>query len=84
MHIYWNKRERFHKKRVQLPQGWFGTPTWPPFYCFGKPIWAPCRHVETLYSLQDVGNGKVHSITLVEKEKKSLFKSERLTTKILK
>ena len=41
---------------------------------------------ETLYSLQDVGNGKVHSTTLVEREKKKFiqFKSERLTTKILK
>ena len=28
MQIYWNKRKRLHKKRVQLPQDWFGTPTW--------------------------------------------------------
>ena len=41
--IYWNKRKRLHKKRVQLPQDWFGTPTWPPFHCFGTPIW----HVKT-------------------------------------
>ena len=34
MQIYWNKRKRLHKKRVQLPQDWFGTPTWPPFHCF--------------------------------------------------
>ena len=27
--IYWNKRKRLHKKGVQLPQDWFGTPTWP-------------------------------------------------------
>ena len=33
MQIYWNKRKRLHKKRVQLPQDWFGTPTWPPFHC---------------------------------------------------
>ena len=26
MQIYWNKRKRLHKKRVQLPQDWFGTP----------------------------------------------------------
>ena len=38
MQIYWNKRKHLHKKRVQLPQDWFGTPTWPPW-----------RHVETLY-----------------------------------
>ena len=24
MQIYWNKRKRLHKKRVQLPQDWFG------------------------------------------------------------
>ena len=37
------------KKRVQLPQDWFETPTWPLFYCFGTPIWPPWRHVKTLY-----------------------------------
>ena len=25
MQIYWNKRKRLHKKRVQLPEDWFGT-----------------------------------------------------------
>ena len=30
MQIYWNKRKRLHKKRVQLPQDWFGTTIWPP------------------------------------------------------
>ena len=49
--IYWYKRKRLHKKRVQLPQDWFGTPTWPPFYCFGTPIWPPWRHVKTLYCI---------------------------------
>ena len=39
MQIYWNKRKRLHKKRVQLPQDWFGTPRWPPW-----------RHVKTLYN----------------------------------
>ena len=39
--IYCNKRKRLHKKRVQLPQDWFGTPMWPSFYCFGTPIWPP-------------------------------------------
>ena len=38
MQIYCNKRKRLHKKRVQLPGDWFGTPTWPPW-----------RHVKTLY-----------------------------------
>ena len=46
-------------------------------FFFGKPIWPPRRHVETLYSLQDVGNGEVHSTTLVEREKKGLFNSSR-------
>ena len=49
MQIYGNKRKRLHKKRVQLPEDWFGTPTWPPFHCFGTPIWPPWRHVKTLY-----------------------------------
>ena len=51
MQIYWNKRKRFHKKRVQLPKDWFGTTTWRPFHCFGTPIWPPWRHVKTLYTL---------------------------------
>ena len=37
------------KKRVQLLQDLFGTPTWPPFHCFGTPIWQQWRHVKTLY-----------------------------------
>ena len=49
MQIYWNKRKRLDKKRVQLPEDWFGTPTWPPFHRFGTPIWPPWRHVKTLY-----------------------------------
>ena len=40
-----------HRKRVQLPKDWFGTPTLPPFYCFGTPIWPLWRHVKTLYNL---------------------------------
>ena len=53
MQIYLNKRKRLHnrhKKRVELPQDWFGTPTWPPFHCFGTPIWPPWRHVKTLHT----------------------------------
>ena len=52
MQIYWNKRKRLHKKKVQLPQDWFWTPTWPPFYCSGTPVWPPWRHVKTLYCEQ--------------------------------
>ena len=33
MKIDSNKRKRLHKKRVQLPQDWFGTTTWSPFHC---------------------------------------------------
>ena len=46
MQIYRNERKRLHKERVQLPQHWFGTPTWPPFHCFGTPIWPLLRHVK--------------------------------------
>ena len=49
MQIYWSKRKRLHKKRVQLPEDWFGTPTWPSFHCFRTPIWPPWRHVITPY-----------------------------------
>ena len=34
-----HKRKRLHNKRVQLPQEWFGTLTWPP---------GSWRHVKTL------------------------------------
>ena len=43
------KKMRLHKKRVQLPEYWFGTPKWRPFHCFGTPIWPPWRHVKTFY-----------------------------------
>ena len=51
MQIYWNKRKRLHKKRVQLPQVWFGTQKWPSFHCFGTQMWPPWRHVKLSYSL---------------------------------
>ena len=41
MQIYWNKRKRLHNKGFQLRQDSFRTPTWPPFHCFGTPIWLP-------------------------------------------
>ena len=49
MLIYWNKRKHLHEKRVPLPEDFLGTPTWPPFHCFGTPIWSLWRHVKTLY-----------------------------------
>ena len=51
MQINCNKRKRLHKKRVQLPQYWFGTQTWPPFQCSRRPIGPPWRHVKTLNHL---------------------------------
>ena len=45
MQIYWNKRKRLHKKRVHLPQDWFGTPIWPPR-----------RHVKTLYTHERISS----------------------------
>ena len=41
LQINWNKIEHLHKKRVQLPQDWFRTPTWLPFHGLGTPIWLP-------------------------------------------
>ena len=38
MQIYWNQSKCLHKKRVELPQDWFGTPTWPLFHGFGTPL----------------------------------------------
>ena len=29
--------QSYGNKRVQLSQDWLGTPTWPPFHCFGTP-----------------------------------------------
>ena len=49
MQICWNRGNCSHKKRVELPQDWFGTPTRTPFHCFETPIWLPWRHLHTLY-----------------------------------
>ena len=35
MQIYWNKRNRLHKKRVQLPQDWFGHQHGRLFFVLG-------------------------------------------------
>ena len=55
MLINWNKRNYLHEKRVKLPEDFLGTPTWPPFHCFGTPIWPLWRHVKTLCSVNMVG-----------------------------
>ena len=62
MPINWNKRKRLHKKRVQLPQDWFGTQTWPPFNFFWTPIWPPWRHVKTLSKFSIV----THPVTSID------------------
>ena len=52
MQIYWSKRKLLHKKRVQLPEDFLGTPMWPPR-----------RHVKTLYSkagYKDLTEPNVH------------------------
>ena len=62
MQIYRNKRLRLHKKRVQLPEDWFGTPTWLPLHCFGTPIWPLWCHVKTLYSISHKNVSSVFSL----------------------
>ena len=49
MLIHWNKRNHLHEKSVQLSEDFVGTSTWPPFHCFGTPMWPPWCHVKTLY-----------------------------------
>ena len=48
MQIYCNKRTFSHKKNVQSPKDWLGTPAWPPFYCFRTPLWWTWHHVKML------------------------------------
>ena len=59
---YWNKIKDLLKKRVQVPQDLFGTPTWPPFYCFGTAIWLPRRHVKTVYRVIGLATVAVKTI----------------------
>ena len=42
------KSKRLQNKRVRLSQDEFGTPTTPPFHCFGSPIWPLTRHLKAL------------------------------------
>ena len=37
------------ENRIQFPEDWLGTTTWPPFLCLGTSTWPPWRHVTTLY-----------------------------------
>ena len=45
MQIYENKRNCLHKKRIQLPQDWLGTPTWLPSHCFGTNVAKSCANL---------------------------------------
>ena len=47
MQINCNKRKRLHKKRVQLPQYWFETQTWPPFQCSKLAAVTSCENAES-------------------------------------
>ena len=49
MQIYWNKRECYHKKSVELPQDWLGTPISPPCHRFA--IWLPYCMSSCAYAL---------------------------------
>ena len=43
---YFGTKERFY---IRKKEDWSGKPKWPPFHCFGTPIWRTWRHVKTLY-----------------------------------
>ena len=45
------KESVYIRKELNSQKFWFSTPTWPLFYCFGKPIWLPWRHEPTLPNL---------------------------------
>ena len=63
MQSYGNKRNCLLKKRDQLPQDWFGTPTWPPWRHV-KPIfrrmamWYWCPNFRSLRWLDTVFQGQ--------------------------
>ena len=81
MQIYRNKRKSLHKKRVQLPQDWFGTPTWPPFHCFGTPIWPPWGHVKTLHTTF-IGFESFYKGTNNEQRPSLTYKQSQLQRKV--
>ena len=52
MVIYWNKKMHLHEKRVQLPEDFLCTPSWPPFSLFWNTNMAAVTSCEnTLYVL---------------------------------
>ena len=49
MQIYGYKRKRLQKKRVHLPQSWFGTPTWPAVTsCENALLWKRNYHISLI------------------------------------
>ena len=48
--IAWNKRKFQHVKRVQFPQDFFCTQTWPPIHCFVHTY--GCRDVMWKWSIE--------------------------------
>ena len=67
MQINCNKRKCLHKKRVQLPQYWFGTQTWPPFQCVNSRtlIWLPWCHVKMLNHLYSAHHASTEDFLLL-------------------
>ena len=49
MQFIGTKESVYIRKELNSHRTGFGTPIWPPFYCFATPIWPPWRHVKTLY-----------------------------------
>ena len=45
------QKKVFTKQKGSTATGLFGTPTWPPFYCFRTQIWRTWCHVKTFGSL---------------------------------
>ena len=43
------KESVYITKEFNSQKDFLATPTWPPFRCFGTPIWPSWRHAKTLY-----------------------------------
>ena len=44
-----SQKKVFRSEESPTSTDWFGTPTWPPFHCFGTPIWRTWRRAKTFY-----------------------------------
>ena len=45
LQYFWTEKKAFTYQKSSTPRGFDGTTTWPPFHCFGTPIWPPRRKV---------------------------------------